>query len=89
MSETANLSGEILEYLREKRGELVKPLAMVTELTSRISNRGESRMVRGRLLSCLTLLIREKKVIRYRKTSMINRRPRSSQGLVRISEHQC
>jgi len=83
---TLDFSEDILNYLREHHGKLVPSLTMIEKLTERVRSRTESRKMRGRLLSTLAVLIRQKKVIRYRKRRMVNRRPSSSQGLVRISE---
>lgn len=88
-STSVDFSEDILSYLRDRRGKLVPTLKMVTELTRRVKDRTESRAIRGKLLSDLAVLTRQKKVIRYRKPSMVRRKPRSSQGLVRISEHCC
>ena len=86
MADPLDYSEDILNYLRQHRDRLVPALAMVEKLTERIKGRTESRKMRGQLLSTLAVLIRQKKVIRYRKRTMINRRPSSSQGLVRVSE---
>lgn len=77
---------DILDYLRRHRGKPIGTFSMITELTRRIKVRNTSRKIRGVLLSDLSRLIRQKKVIRYRKVTMVKRRPRSAQGLVRISE---
>jgi hypothetical protein len=77
---------DILAHLRRNRGRLVWVMDMVGELTACVKDRTQNRKVRGRVLSDLNRLTREKKVIRYRKTTMVRRHPRSSQGLVRISE---
>lgn len=85
----ADYTDDILEYLRERRGELTQMMQLAVDLTKRIANRNESRKVRGQVLKSLSVLIRQKKVIRYRKITMVKRRPRSSQGLIRISELNC
>ena len=81
-----DFTDDILDYLRVRRGQLVKTLVMVTELTRRVRDRARSRQLRGKLLSDLAVLTKEKKVIRYRRATMVRKHPRSSQGLVRISE---
>jgi hypothetical protein len=81
-----DFSDDILSYLRARRGTLTPTLRMIDDLTRRVKARSESRRLRGRLLSDLACLIRQKKVIRYRRTTMVRRLPSSSQGLVRISE---
>jgi hypothetical protein len=81
-----SFSDDILDYLRVRRGTLVCMMDMIDDLTRRINDRSESRRLRGRLLSDLSLLTRQKKVIRYRRVSMVKRLPRSAQGLLRISE---
>ena len=86
MADQFDYTEDILSYLRQHRDKLVPTLVMVDKLTERIRRRAESRKVRGRLLSTLAVLIRQRKVIRYRKPRMVNRRPSSSQGLIRISE---
>jgi hypothetical protein len=81
-----DFTDDILAYLRVRRGQLVQTMAMIDELTRRVKDRTESRRLRGRLLSDLAVLTRQKKVIRYRRVSMVRKQPRSSQGLIRISE---
>lgn len=81
-----DFTDDILAYLRRNRGRLVWVMDMIGELTVRVKDRTENRRVRGLLLSDLNRLVRQKKVIRYRKTTMVRKSPRSSQGLVRISE---
>lgn len=82
----ADFTEDILDYLRLRRGKTTKMMEMVVDLTKRVRGRSPSRKVRGQVLKSLSLLIRQKKVVRYRKVTMVQRRPRSSQGLVRISE---
>jgi len=86
MDDMPDFSEDILAYLRSHRGTLVGTMNMLYALTFHIKNREERRKIRGRILSNLTTLIEQKKVIRYRRVRMVNRRPRSSQGLLRISE---
>lgn len=82
----ANFNDDILDYLRARRGTLVRTMTMIDDLTRRVKARPESRRLRGIILSNLAALIREKKVIRYRKVTMVLRKPRSAQGFIRISE---
>lgn len=82
----SDFTTDILEYLRTRRGQAVPTLTMIGEMTRRVKGKEETRRVRGKLLSDLAVLTREKKVIRYRRASMSNKPPWSSQGLVRISE---
>lgn len=89
MSDTTDFTDDILDYLRERRGKLTKMMQLAVDLTKRVSARSESRKVRGQILRDLSALIRQKKVIRYRKITMVRKRPRSSQGLIRISELSC
>lgn len=77
---------DILDYLRNRREKLTETMRMVSDLSRRIRERTKSRQIRGKLLSGLSLLIREQKVVRYRRAAMIKRKPRSSQGYIRISE---
>ena len=77
---------DILDYLRSRRGTLVPTMDMIDELTRRVMDRTTSRRLRGKLLSDLSRLAKQKKVIRYRRATMVRKLPRSSQGLVRISE---
>lgn len=84
-----DFTDDILDYLRQRRGKTTPTMTMIGELSSRIKNREQRRVIRGNLLHCLSALIRENKVIRYRKVTMVRRRPRSSQGLLRISERFC
>lgn len=86
MASDIDYTDDILEYLRNRREKLTETMRMVSDLSRRIRERTKSRQVRGKLLSTLSLLIREQKVIRYRRTEMVNRRPRSAQGYIRISE---
>ena len=81
-----DFTDDILNYLRAHRGTLVPTMTMIGELTKRVKPRTESRKVRGKLLSDLAVLTKSKMVIRYRRVRMVKRLPRSSQGLVRISE---
>jgi hypothetical protein len=81
-----DFSEDILNYLRKHNGTTVPMLKMVSDLTKRVRKQGQCRLIRGKLLSDLAVLTREKKVIRYRKPTMVKRKPRSSQGLIRISE---
>ena len=89
MPEVPDYSDDILDYLRERRGKLTKMMQMTVDLTKRVKGRNKSREVRGYVLRSLSMLIRQKKVIRYRKITMVRKRPRSSQGLIRISELIC
>lgn len=89
MPDSPDFSNDILDYLRRRRGQLSRPLKMVTELTERVKDRTQSRKLRGRLLSTLALLIKQKKVIRYRKKPLVRGRPRSAQGFIRVSELYC
>jgi len=86
MASDVDYSEDILEYLRNRREKLTETMRMISDLSRRVRERTKSRQVRGKLLSCLSALIREQKVVRYRRATMTNRRPRSSQGYVRISE---
>jgi hypothetical protein len=86
-----DFSDDILDYLRERRGQPIPMLTMVYELTKRVKGRESARVIRGQVMSNLSTLAREKKVIRYRSKRIPdavkpNQQPRSSQGLVRISE---
>lgn len=89
MAEAVDFTDDILQYLRERRGKLTETMRMIVDLSRRVKGRTESRNVRGQLLSSLAALTRQKRVIRYRRATMVKRRPRSSQGLVRISEVCC
>lgn len=86
MADTLDFSEDILNYLRQHHDKPVPTLVMIDRLTERVRGRCESRKLRGKLLSALSVLIRQKKVIRYRKPRMVHRRPSSSQGLLRVSE---
>jgi hypothetical protein len=86
MVKRVDFTDDILDYLRKRRGKLVGPLQMVQELTQRVKERDKSRLLRGALLSDLSTLIQQRKVIRYRRKTMVKKRGSSSQGLVRISE---
>ena len=96
MDSRVDFSDDILAYLRNTRGQLVPMLVMVTYMTRRIClssrvPRSEPvrrirRRVRGMILSDVSRLVREGKVIRYRKITMVTRKGDSSQGLLRISE---
>ncbi len=86
MVKPVDFSDDILAYLRERRGKPIGPFQMVTDLTKRVKERDKLRVLRGALLSNLSTLISERKVIRYRKGKDIRRKTRSTQGLVRISE---
>lgn len=81
-----DFTDDILDYLRARRGQLVATMQMIDELTRRVRERAESRRLRGKLLSDLAELTKQKKVIRYRRVTMVRKPPRSSQGLIRISE---
>lgn len=81
-----NFSDDILDYLRQNHGELVGTMDMLYALTRRIKDREQRRLIRGKILSDLSSLIQEKKVVRYRKIRMVKKIPRRSQGLLRISE---
>jgi hypothetical protein len=87
MNHSRDFSQEILDYLRLHRGKLVGTFTIVKDLTRGISDRVECQKTRGILLTSLSKLITAKKVIRYRKRSLTKRKPRQSQGLLRISEH--
>jgi hypothetical protein len=89
MFDSPDFTDDILEYLRQRKGKLIRPMDMIVELTDRVKDRTQSRKVRGQLLTSLARLTRQKKVIRYRKVTMVRRRPRSAQGLIRISELIC
>lgn len=89
MREAPDFTDDVLSYLRERRGQRTKMMEMVVDLTKRVKGRNKSREVRGYILRSLSVLIRQKKVIRYRKITMVRKRPRSSQGLIRISELSC
>lgn len=86
MVKSVDFSDDILDYLRQRRGKLVGPLQMVQELTKRVKERDKSRLLRGALLSDLSRLIRQEKVIRYRRKTMVKKKGSSAQGLIRISE---
>jgi hypothetical protein len=81
-----DFSDDILGYLRQRRGKLIGTMDMLYALTSRIKDREYRRKVRGHILSNLAALIQQKKVIRYRRLRMVKKRPRSSQGFLRVSE---
>lgn len=81
-----DFSDDIICYLKNRRGTLVPTMEMIRDLSKRVSDRNQSQKIRGQLLSSLAVLTKEKKVIRYRRTSMVRNRPRSSQGFLRISE---
>ncbi len=80
---------DILDYLRDRRGLRVKMMDVITDLTRRVSGKKKRAAIRGRLLSTIAKLIRHKKVIRYRKQTMVAKKPRSTQGFIRISEVYC
>lgn len=89
MPDAADFTDDILDYLRQRRGKLIRMMDMIVELSGRVKDRTQSRKIRGQLLRSLSALTHQKKVIRYRKTTMVRRQPRSSQGLIRISELNC
>jgi hypothetical protein len=86
MVKRVDFTDDILDYLRQRRGKLVGPLQMVQDLTKRVKERDKSRLLRGALLSDLSSLIQQEKVIRYRRKHMIKKKGSSAQGLIRISE---
>lgn len=86
MPSDVDYTEDILEYLRNRREKFTETMRMVSDLSRRVRERSKSRQVRGKLLSSLATLIREQKVIRYRRVELVNRRPRSAQGYIRISE---
>jgi hypothetical protein len=85
MVKRVDFSDDILDYLRQRRGKLVGPLQMVQDLTKRVKERDKSRL-RGALLSDLARLVREEKVVRYRRKPFVKKKGSSTQGLIRISE---
>ncbi len=86
MVKSVDFTDDILDYLRQRRGKLVGPLQMVQDLTKRIKERDKSRLLRGALLSDLSRLVKQEKVIRYRRKTMVKKKGSSAQGLIRISE---
>lgn len=81
-----DFSEDILDYLRANQGKLVETMRLIFDLTQRVKDRETRKRLRGIILSDLSKLVASKKVIRYRKVTMVARKPRSSQGLLRISE---
>jgi hypothetical protein len=77
---------DILAYLRERHDRLMPMMTVVHDLTKRIKDYRHKPVVFGQILSDLSRLIREKKVIRYRQAPYVQRSRRSSQGVVRISQ---
>jgi len=86
MDSSVDFAEDIVAYLRERRGQLVAMMTMVGYLTRRIKLRAQSRQIRGRIMTDLSELVKAGKVVRYRKITMVRRKPRSSQGLLRLSE---
>ena len=83
--ELVDYTDDILDYLASIKTKTVDTMVMIKDMTVRAKNRTESRRLRGQLLSNLSILIRAKKVIRYRRATMVRRKPSSSQGLLRLS----
>lgn len=86
MDSGVDFKDDILAYLRRHHGQLVTMMTMVGELTCRVKRRTDSRRLRGRIMTDLSSLVVEGKVIRYRRTTMARLPPASSQGFLRISE---
>lgn len=83
---TADFSDDVLGYLREHRGQPVRMMTLVSALARRISDWREKKLYRGKIMSDISKLVVDGKVIRYRKTGLVPKAPQRSEGLLRISE---